>query len=291
MTSSAETAVFNPTPPFGLLLDVDGPIASPVTRSVAIESIARDLTMMANQGIPIIFNTGRSDDFIAKQVVPPMRAAGLLPDTPVFTVSEKGAVWAEVTPEGLGEIHVDDELKLPTELFDDVRDLVAERFSEHMFFDETKRAMVSVEQSTEVENEDYLEAQKDFDAAIPDLLKKHELEHVRIDPTIISTDVEHEGLGKDLGARRSLSLLEARGITAETWFTMGDSRSDYAMATWLHERGLPVSHVDVRPKDGIPETEYEVLTSSTGAIHDEAGAEFLARWAADPARTRAGRRD
>ncbi|MCH8569777.1 hypothetical protein LSI54_00140 [Nesterenkonia sp. AY15] len=289
MTSTAEAAAFNPTPPFGLLLDVDGPIASPVSRTVAIESIARDLTAMANQGIPVIFNTGRSDDFIARQVIPPMRAAGLLPDAPVFTISEKGAVWAEVTPEGLGEIHIDEELKLTTGLSDDVRTLVTERFSAHMFFDETKRAMISVEQSTEVENKDYLEAQKEFDAAIPALLSKHQLEHVRIDPTIISTDVEHERVGKDLGAERSLNLLKARGITAETWFTMGDSRTDYAMATWLHERGLPVSHVDVRPEDGIPETAYEVLTSSTGAIHDEAGAEFLSRWAADPATTKAGR--
>ncbi|GAA1149555.1 hypothetical protein [Nesterenkonia lutea] len=291
MTSTAETAVFNPAPPFGLLLDVDGPIASPVSRTVAIESIAQDLAALANQGIPVIFNTGRSDDFIARQVIPPMRAAGLLPDTPVFTVAEKGAVWAEVTPEGLGEIHIDEDLKLPTELSDEVRDLVAERFSEHMFFDETKRAMVSVEQSTEVENKDYLEAQKEFDAAIPGLLQKHGLEHVRIDPTIISTDVEHERVGKDLGAERSLTLLEARGVTAQSWFTMGDSRTDYAMAGWLHERGLPVTHVDVRPEDGIPETDYEVLTSESGAIHDEAGAEFLTRWAADPENTRAGRRD
>jgi len=291
VTSTAEAAAFNPTPPFGLLLDVDGPIASPVSRTVAIESIARDLTSMANQGIPVIFNTGRSDDFIAQQVIPPMRAAGLLPQAPVFTVAEKGAVWAEVSPEGLGEIHIDEDLKLPTALFDDIRDLVSERFSELMFFDETKRAMVSVEQSTEVENKDYLKAQKDFDAAIPGLLSKHELGHVRIDPTIISTDVEHERVGKDLGAERTLNLLEARGITARTWFTMGDSRTDYAMATWLHERGLPVSHVDVRPEDGIPETEYEVLTSETGAIHDEAGAEFLSRWAADPSSTKAGRGD
>lgn len=289
MTSTAETAVFNPTPPFGLLLDVDGPIASPISRTVAIESIAQDLAAMANQGVPVIFNTGRSDDFIAQQVIPPMRAAGLLPDAPVFTVAEKGAVWAEVNPEGLGEIHIDEELKLPTALSEEVRDLVAERFSELMFFDETKRAMISVEQSTEVENKDYLEAQKEFDAAIPGLLRKHQLEHVRIDPTIISTDVEHERVGKDLGAQRTLTLLEARGIVAQTWFTMGDSRTDYAMATWLHERGLPVTHVDVRPKDGIPETEYEVLTSETDAIHDEAGAEFLRRWAADPENTRAGR--
>lgn len=267
-------------PAFGLLLDVDGPIASPVSRRVAVESIGRDLAAMANAGIPVIFNTGRSDAFIAEQVVPVLRAAGLEPATPVYTVSEKGAVWAEVTPEGLGEVSVDAELKLPDALSEDVRELVAERFSELMFFDETKRAMVSVEQHVEVASEDYLPAQEEFDAAVPALLKKHGLEEVRIDPTIISTDVEHQRLGKDLGASRSLELLAERDIHPQAWYTMGDSRTDYAMADWLHEQGHTVRHVDVRPADGVPETEYPVLVSETGAIHDEAGAEFLHRWAA-----------
>lgn len=286
---SRETAAFNPSPAFGLLLDVDGPIASPVSRTVAIASISRDLAAMANRGIPVIFNTGRSDDFIAQQVIPPLRESGLLDSAPVFTVSEKGAVWAEVTPASLGEVHIDEKLKLPAGLAEDVRELVAERFGNLMFFDETKRSMISVEQSVQVHNSEYLEAQQEFDAAIPGLLKKHRLGDVRIDPTIISTDIEHQRVGKDLGAERALSLLEARGITAESWFTMGDSRSDYAMATWLHRRGIPVSHVDVRPADGIPDTPYQVLTSSTGAIHDEAGAEFLSLWARGAATIRAGR--
>lgn len=289
MTFTAETAVFNPSPAFGLLLDVDGPIASPMSRTVAIASISRDLATMANRGIPVIFNTGRSDDFIAQQVIPPLRSSGLLSAAPVFTVSEKGAVWAEVTPWSLGDVHIDQELKLPAALAADVRELVAQRFAGLMFFDETKRAMISVEQSVDVENSEYLEAQKEFDAAIPGLLEKHRLESVRIDPTIISTDIEHQRVGKDLGAERALSLLEARGITAESWFTMGDSRTDYAMATWLYQQGLAVSHVDVRPADGVPETPYEVLTSSTGAIHDEAGAEFLTRWASGSVSTGAGR--
>lgn len=277
---TADSASFDASPPFGLLLDVDGPIASPVSRTLAIESIAHDLATMANQGIPVIFNTGRSDDFITQQIVPPLRASGLLPQAPVFTISEKGAVWAEVTPQGLGELSVDEDLKLPTDFADDVRRLVAEQFSELMFFDETKRAMVSVEQSMEVENEDYLKAQETFDAEIPGLLDKHGLKNVRIDPTIIATDIEHEGVGKDLGAERALRLLDARGITPGSWFTMGDSRTDYAMATWLHERGDTVAHADVRPADGVPETAFEVLTSDSGAIHDEAGAEFIRRWAA-----------
>lgn len=268
------------TPPFGLLLDVDGPIASPVSRTVAVGSIGGDLAAMANAGIPVIFNTGRSDAFIAEQVVPVLRAAGLQSSTPVHTVSEKGAVWAEVTPQGLGEISVDEELRLPAALGEEVRHLVAERFSELMFFDETKRAMVSVEQHVEVASEDYLAAQKEFDAAIGGLLEKHGLEQVRIDPTIISTDVEHQRLGKDLGAARSLSLLAEQGIRPQAWYTMGDSRSDYKMADWLHEQGHTVSHVDVRPADGVPKTEYPVLVSESGAIHDEAGAEFLSRWAA-----------
>ncbi|GHD06548.1 hypothetical protein [Zhihengliuella salsuginis] len=275
----ADTATFDPAPPFGLLLDVDGPIASPVTRTVAIESIGRDLATMANAGIPVVFNTGRSDAFIAEEVVPALRAAGLLEGTPVFTVSEKGAVWADVSPAGLGEIHIDDHLKLPAGLYDDVRTLVAQRYASLMFFDETKRAMVSVEMTVGADPHAYLAAQKHFDDAIPELLEKHGLTDVRIDPTIISTDIEHELVGKDLGAARTLELLSARGIAAASWFTMGDSRTDYAMADWLHARGHEVSHVDVRPADGVPETPYPVLTSATGAIHDESGAEFLTAWA------------
>ncbi|MGQ7786800.1 hypothetical protein [Nesterenkonia sp. K-15-9-6] len=277
--STAPSPAVVAEPAFGLLLDVDGPIASPVSRTVAITSIGRDLAAMANRGIPVIFNTGRSDDFIAREVVPPLREAGLRAGAPVFTISEKGAVWAEVTPEGLGEIHIDAELRLPGALADDVRALVAERFSGHMFFDETKRAMISLEQRTDVANEDYLAVQPEFDAAVPALLEKHQVRDVRIDPTIISTDIEHERLGKDLGAARALELLRERGITPQAWYTMGDSRTDYAMASWLHERGHQVSHVDVRPADGIPETAHPVLTSDTGAIHDDAGAEFLSRWA------------
>lgn len=45
------------TPRLGLLLDVDGPIASPITRTVAIPSIADDLVAIANAGNPVVFNT------------------------------------------------------------------------------------------------------------------------------------------------------------------------------------------------------------------------------------------
>ncbi|WP_127793097.1 hypothetical protein [Agromyces sp. LHK192] len=284
----------NPSPLLGLLLDVDGPIASPVTRTIAIASIARDLASLANAGNPVVFNTGRSDAFIAAEVVPPMLAAGLRPGAPVWAVCEKGAVWAEIDVRGLGDVQVDRMLAMPADFADEMREVVASRFAEFMFFDETKRAMVSVEQHVGVTSDRYLAVQPEFDRIAADSLAARgfgtEREGVRrpdasgavqwrIDPTIISTDVESVRLGKDLGAERAVALLAERGIRPVHWRTMGDSRGDYRMADWLHDRGEQVRHVDVRPADGVPATGYPVLTHDRDhVIHDEAGAHFLGRW-------------
>ena len=156
--------------------------------------------------------------------------------------------------------------------------MVAEDYSAHMFFDETKRAMVSVEQHIEVPSGDYLAEQKLFDADAMELMARHglgvvRLEHhapnsddaidYRVDPTIISTDIESVRLGKDLGASRAVELLAAQGITPQAWRTVGDSRTDYAMADWLHHNDHAVKHVDVRPADGVPVKPYDVLPPRT----------------------------
>lgn len=276
----------------GLLLDVDGPIASPITRSIAIDSVTRDLVTLADAGIPIVFNTGRSDAFLREEVVAPLVAAGLPAHARVFAVCEKGAVWFPITPAGAGEIEVSGELAVPTAYGEAIEKLVAERFADYMFFDQTKRAMVSVEQHKHVQSADYLEQQRGFDAAAFAEMGLHDLgvEHnglnaaasdgtvgYRVDSTIISTDIESIQLGKDLGAMRAIEMLLPGGALPVQWRTVGDSRTDYAMADWLHEQGHTVAHVDVRPADGVPEKPYPVLTAGD-LIHDEAGAAFLARW-------------
>jgi len=287
------------TPPLALLLDVDGPIASPVTRTVTPGIIA-DLLALAAAGIPVIFNTGRSDAFIREQVMDPMIAAGMPAGLTVHAICEKGAVWFSYTAAGPGTVHVDDALAVPAAFGDDVRRLVAEDYAVHMFFDETKRAMVSVEQHVDVANADYRAEQALFDADAMNLMQRHGLgvvrldRHIpdsddaidyRVDPTIISTDIESVRLGKDLGASRAVELLAAQGITPQAWRTVGDSRTDYAMADWLFHNDHPVKHVDVRPADGIPVKPYEVLTAAdlglgADVIHDDAGAAFLRHWRA-----------
>lgn len=298
MTSPENPAAATPSaPPLALLLDVDGPVASPVTRDVKPGIIA-DMVALATAGIPVIFNTGRSDAFIREQVMEPMIAAGMPAGTIIHAICEKGAVWFSYTSAGPGPVHVDHELAVPRAYGDDVRRLVAEDYAKHMFYDETKRAMVSVEQHIDVPSQDYLDEQKLFDADAMELMARHGLgvvrldHHVpdsddqvdyRVDPTIISTDIESVRLGKDLGASRAVELLAAQGIHPQAWRTVGDSRTDYAMADWLHHNDHPVKHVDVRPADGVPVKPYDILTAAdlglgTDVIHDDAGGAFLHSW-------------
>ena len=277
---------------FGLLLDVDGPVASPLTRTVS-PAVIGHLVALASAGWPVVFNTGRSDEFIRTQVMEPMIAAGLPANVTLHAVCEKGGVWFSFNGSGAGPVSVDEELALPVPYASAIRDLVTEKYTGHMFFDETKRSMVSVEQNVDVANADYLTEQKEFDADALALMSRFDmgvcrLDHhapdsddsidYRIDPTIISTDIEALGVGKDLGARRALALLEEAGTPVpEIWRTVGDSRTDYAMADELHALGFDVAHVDVRPADGVPQKPYAVLTAGD-RIHDDAGEAFLRRW-------------
>ena len=121
-------------------------------------------------GVPIAFITGRSGDFIRHQVVTPLCDAGLgealeQHGARMFGVFEKGGAWAPITGDGMGEVTVDETVAFTPEAVDAVRSLVRDRFADTMFFDETKRAMISVEQRTDVDAETYAEAQSRFQDA------------------------------------------------------------------------------------------------------------------------------
>ena len=283
----------------GLLLDIDGPIASPVTRSIAIRSILDDIVALTAAAVPIAFITGRSDVFVREQVIAPLLAAGLgnalrEPDARMFTVFEKGATWATVGPDGLGELELDESVQVPADMVAAVREIHHRHFESTMFWDDTKHAMISVEQRTDVAPTDFHSAQQQLNeaafAAIAGLgygIRLGARESAdptgavpyRIDPTIISTDIESVLLDKDRGAQRALEHFAESGSLPRTWRSVGDSRSDYKMADYVHACGLDVAHVDVRPSDGMLERPYRVITEGD-LVHDSAGAAFLAFWAA-----------
>jgi len=278
--------------PLGLLLDVDGPIASPITRTIATPSILTDLVTLAGANVPIAFITGRSAAFIREQVVAPLLEEGLPEAFRMYGVCEKGAVWFAIGADGMGEVVVDESVALPQAVVDELRQLVLVDFADTMFFDETKQAMVSVEQRTDVDSAAYKARQPAFNQAAFAILERHGLgvrfeDQVspnargevpfRLDATIISTDIESVTLDKNHAAERALAFFAEGGPLPHLWRSVGDSRSDYSMADHLHEAGYDVSHVDVRPLDGILDRPYPVIVMGE-QIHDEAGASFLDYW-------------
>ena len=246
------------TPPVGLLLDVDGPVADPGTRTVA-PALLEDLRRLLVAGMPVVLNTGRSVDFVSSRVLGPLVAAGLPDDARLHAVCEKGAVW---TTAGAAEVHVDPELAVPEVCRAVLLELLDAGYDDAMFLDAGKRTMATVEARTDVPAARYAERQRAFDADLAARLSAAGLgvqlrdQHLpdsagrtpwRIDPSVIATDVESVRAGKALGADRALGLLRADGPLPRAWHSVGDSRSDYAMADRLHSLGADVTHVDVGP--------------------------------------------
>lgn len=280
--------------PFGLLLDVDGPIASPITRTIALDEIANTLVKLCYAGIPIAFITGRSDRFIQEVVLDKLasyelRAALTANSHGMFGVFEKGACWAEISTDGMAQIQIDQSVAPRADFTKRSREIVASKYGDLVFFDETKHAMISVEQHAHVTAQEYASARDQIDQEIFELAKELGIgirlgEQIapdpngevpfRIDQTIISSDIESVLLDKDRGARRALSYFKENGIEADQWYSVGDSRSDYKMADEVYAQNIPVSHVDVRPSDGILNRKYPVITFGN-LIHDHAGLAFL----------------
>lgn len=282
-------------PALGILLDVDGPVSSPATRTVA-PALLDDLAALLAAGVPVVLNTGRAVDFVQDRILDPL-AARLPRAARLHAVCEKGGVWTTALP-GADEVHTDPALRVPDVCRDLLERLVATTYGDAMFVDRTKRVMATVEARTDVPNEVYLDRQRAFDADLlagmlaaglgvrlredryPDADGRTPW---RIDPSVIATDVESTDCGKALGAARALALLEQEGPLPQTWHTVGDSRSDYAMADHLHEHGYEVTHVDVGPQPPLPDRPYAV-TGVSGLVYEAAGEAHLRflsdRWGA-----------
>lgn len=276
------------TPPLGIFLDVDGPVSSPETRTVSA-TLLDDVRALLVAGVPIVLNTGRSTDFAAEHVISPLVAAGLPSAARLHAICEKGGSWMTAGPDGPGEVHTDPALRVPDVARELLGTLVRDGYGDAMFVDRTKVVMATVEARTDVPNDVYLERQRAFDAELLAGLRAAGLgvrlrderfpdaegrTPWRIDPSVIATDVESDASGKALGARRALALLAEDGVLPRTWHTVGDSRSDYAMADQLHRLGYEVTHVDVGPQPPLTDRPYAV-TPVPGLVYEDAGAAHL----------------
>ena len=276
------------TPALQILLNVDDAIPSRLTRPLAPVLLPHLRALLA-AGIPVELNTGRPTAFVDDQAVGALAAVGLPGGARLHAICEKGGTWTTAGPDGPGEVHTDPALRVPDVARTLVRRLVDGGYGDAMFVDDTKIVMATVEARTDVPNDVYLERQQGFDAELLAGLTAAGLgvrwrdeRHPdadgrtpwRIDPSVIATDVESDDSGKALGASRALALLADDGPLPSVWHTVGDSRSDYAMADHLHGLGYTVTHVDVGPQPPLADRPYAV-TTVPGRVYEAAGEAHL----------------
>jgi hydroxymethylpyrimidine pyrophosphatase-like HAD family hydrolase len=219
------------------LFDVDGVLTDPERKAITEPAILDELARRLQAGEPVGLNTGRSLDFLAREVLSPleqrMRDKSSLQN--MIAIGERGGVWVVFDADGALRSHVDSSIPASQSLQRDVRALLQRpEFAEVMFYDETKQIMISTELMAGKSVAEYEAPQRLLVAELRELLARHHLERdFSIDPTRIATDLEHRELGKARGARMFVEMLEARGIHPRTYLCFGDSLSDYDMLAEL----------------------------------------------------------
>lgn len=233
------------------LFDVDGVITNPQEKRVTQPEILSQIAKRLESGEPVALVTGRSLDFMRERVIAPLRER-LASDNGLdnfLAVGEKGGVWITYK-DGKEDEHIDSNIAISSSLIDDTRSIINADFSDSMFFDESKKTMISTEMKDGQDLQKYHLNQEILNKKLKKLVDKSGIEGLEIDPTTIATDIQSKIVGKDFAARRVIKWLSEKGISPQQFIAFGDSKSDIPMAEEIREQGLSVKMVFVgKPQD------------------------------------------
>lgn len=234
------------------LFDVDGVLTDPVEKRVTDDRVYTEIIDRLTSGKPVGLNTGRSIEWMMKNFVTPlidrMDAQGLDRQylANLIAIGEKGGAWMTFDEEGTQHMGVVDSISVPGTLQASVQELIKAKYPESMFFDTTKKTMISVEMRDGHDLSDFTARQGELVADLVGLLGTFPGGNdYQIDPTTIATDIESPHVGKALGTDRFLEFLRVRGIVPTRFEAYGDSASDLSMAEELVERGESVQFIYV----------------------------------------------
>jgi len=230
------------------IFDVDGVITNPALKRVERLEILQRIAMLLAHGDFIALNTGRSLSWINERVIESL--LGYINDKAILrnfiVVGEKGGTWANFTTHGNFENHKDDSISTPSELQNRIKDLINNSYSESMFYDDTKETMISTEMIDGYSITEYAKLQEKLVTQMSELLNEMNLNQtLKIDPTVIATDIENKTVGKDFAIGRILEYIKTMGLNPSKYITFGDSKSDIPMAEKLYEQKLPVELIYV----------------------------------------------
>lgn len=214
-----------------IFLDCDGVVTD---RKARVDSrVMFEAFRLAHSGKKVAFVTGRSLDWLSRNVVPAIERLNPSQEEKArfFFVGECGNRWLSFTSQGLAH-GSDDSHTVPERIRSEVRQDIW-RYP-YLFFDESKESFISLE----VEHQKVTSAQADRDAGrqldeARDFFaaKYPDLNAIR---TLYAVDITMPGVGKGAAARRALELM---GRVSQA-LIVGDSPIDLEMGDELMGRGI-----------------------------------------------------
>jgi hydroxymethylpyrimidine pyrophosphatase-like HAD family hydrolase len=260
------------------IFDVDGVITNPSEKRVTEPEILDQILKRLEKGEPVALNTGRSIEWVKDRVLNPLIER--IKDRKILqnflAVGEKGGTWAEFDEDGNLLEKKDDNISVPDDLRNKVRDLINSNYSDSMFFDESKLTMISTEMKDGYSLEEYKNKQQYLIPQLKTLLQRRNIsEKFKVDPTTIAVDVENKFVGKHFAVKRIIEWVKSRGISPQMFIAFGDSfRSDVSMAQEIHSQGLPVEFVYVGKED-VDASAFPFTIHQTQSNYDKGALEFL----------------
>jgi hydroxymethylpyrimidine pyrophosphatase-like HAD family hydrolase len=237
------------------LFDVDGVLSSSTTKKVEQLSIFEELAKRLKNGDPVGLNTGRSLDFIISEILDPLEKKvsdkSLLGN--IFAIGEKGATFVTYDDNGEKLISLDSKVSVPIELQTKVKDLINHSpYFETMFYDETKKTMITIEMKKGTDSIEFKKAQSNLVNDFKNLLIKMNLENdYEIDVFRIATDIQNKKISKKYGTQKFVELLASKQIVPNEFICFGDDASDYQMFEELKNMNKKVKFVFVGEKEKL----------------------------------------
>lgn len=260
-----------------LVFDIDGVISHP-SEKIANEKILQEIVKKLTSGDLIALNTGRSISWIKEKILDKITKdisnKNFLNN--LFVTGEAGGVIIEFGKKGKIKTSVDKSISPPSKLAAQIKSLLSQKYSKFMFFDNTKKTMISVEMIEGLSIKRYAKIQKPFAEELKKIVSKYGLDkQFNIAMSTIAVDVINKKVGKDFATDLIIKWLKRKKIRINKVITFGDSPSDIKVAEKFHQSKFDTELVYVGKMNDIKKVNPEFKFTVKHEQFEQGTLEFL----------------
>jgi hydroxymethylpyrimidine pyrophosphatase-like HAD family hydrolase len=255
------------------IFDIDGVLSNLLEKRITEPGILDELVKRLQKGDIIALNTGRSIAWTIENIIRPLsNAVDKNKLENIFTVAEKGTITAEYINEELIE-KIDRRFSIPQNFIDKSK-AISDKYSETMFFDNTKKTMITVEMKDGMDVNRFQDDNRKLKEEWQQLIDQSGRNFLLI-PNPIATDIQAREVGKALGVDKILAWLNKKGLKPKRFIAVGDDLQDLEMGIELKKKALSFEFIFVGPQKKLQETSIDFPIITTTDNYDKGALEYL----------------